>query len=164
MQDFSIEKYTPSYQKQLTVLMDEFCIYIEDVDDLKRTSYKEQGAQYFIHKMLEETRQNNGKVYIAKKHDSLIGFIGGYVGKQSIDEQMEAIPAVPGIINEFFVTSKFRSKGVGFALIQAIESYLHQAGCDIVRLEVFAPNTVARDFYKRNGYTERLISIMKLLK
>lgn len=163
MDNLQIDEFDLSHSSEIHHLMREFCDYLEKVDDLKRTKYKENGAEYFTNKMIDEASKNHGKVFVAKSDGKVIGFIGGYVGKQSTDEQMEAVAAVPGIINEFFVSSKFRGKGVGSKLLESLENYLKEQECDIVRLEVFGPNKIARDFYTKQGFVERSITVMKSL-
>lgn len=164
MDNFQVEEYIPSYKQEIHSLMVEFCDYLEKVDDLQRTTYKTHSPEYFINKMIEEAEKNHGKVFVAKSINKIIGFIGGYVGKQSIDEQNEAVSATPGIVNEFFVTSNARRSGIGSKLVKTLEDYLKHQGCDILRLEVFAPNKTAREFYARQGFVERSITIMKPLK
>ena len=144
--------------------MSEFGAYLEKIDNMHKTQFKGGGAKYFTEKMLKEAREEQGKVYVAHIKDRLIGFIGGYIGSQDKEEQMEAIQTKPGIINELYVAPQYRSKGIGKRLLAKLEDYFKSQACDIARLDVFAPNKLARQFYALQGYKERSLIIMKPLK
>jgi len=164
MFDFHIDLYRKELRSNIILLMREFGQYVESIDDIKRTEYKKGGAEYFTDKMIRETQENNGAVFVARIQDKVVGFIGGYVGKQDKDEEMEAVPLTPGIVSEFFVTASSRGKHIGEKLLQTLEEDLKNKGCDILRLEVFAPNILAREFYTKHDFTERLITLSKSLK
>ena len=61
-----------------------------------------------------------------------------------------------GEITELIVTSKTRSKGVGQALINKIEEYFKNVGCEYVLVDVFAYNEIAKNFYSKNNYHNRM--------
>lgn len=160
---FSIREYQLDDRPSIVALMKEFGNYIESIDTEQRTEYKEGSAEYFTDKMIAFCGTKHGAIYTACSNDTVIGFINGYVDEQDADEKMETIPAIPGIVGEFFVTEKFRGQEVGKQLLQQIEKYLRSQKCTIVRFPVFAPNMIARRFYEKAGYVERLIYIMKEL-
>ncbi len=159
-----IKEYQQNDWKQIISLMSEFGAYLEEIDNMRRTQFKEGGAKYFTEKMLKEARERNGKIYVAHIRDKVIGFIGGYIGSQNKENRMEEIQTKPGIINEFYVAKQYRSKGIGKRLLTKLENYFKSQTCDIVRLVVFAPNRLARQFYALQGYKERSFIIMKPLK
>ncbi|PIZ62622.1 hypothetical protein COY16_03755 [Candidatus Roizmanbacteria bacterium CG_4_10_14_0_2_um_filter_39_13] len=164
MSEFHIDLYSDKSRVDIITLMREFGDYTESIDDIKRTEYKKGGAEYFTDKMIREAQEYNGAVFVAHIDDEVVGFIGGYVGKQDKDEEMEAVPLSPGIMSEFFVTAKSRGKHIGEKLFKTLKRYLKNKGCDVLRLEVFASNILARDFYTKHGFTERLITLSKTLK
>lgn len=58
-------------------------------------------------------------------------------------------------IDEFFVTDAARSRGIGRALLAAVESHLGRAGCVGMQLQLGKKNRAAGNFYRRFGYVER---------
>jgi hypothetical protein len=44
-----------------------------------------------------------------------------------------------------------------------MEQYLRDKGCELIHIEVFAPNKNAYDFYKAQGYSDRMIVVVKEL-
>lgn len=157
----TVRSYLTEDRNQLLGLMQEFMDYLESLDPMKRTVFSPQAGKYLVGKMLTDTATNQGHVFVAEESGKIVGFIGGYVSKQSEDELMESKKVTPGTICEFYITTEFRYLGIGSQLIQQMEQYLKSQGCTMIRFEVFAPNTQARDFYRKKGYQDRSIIISK---
>jgi ribosomal protein S18 acetylase RimI-like enzyme len=113
---------------------------------------------------LEKVAKQNGAIFFAEANGKVVGCIVGVVERQTKDELLECVPTKRGIILELFVDSKHRRKGIGQMLMNKMEDYLQQAGCDIVRVEVFVPNKVAHEFYKKLNYHDRDIDMIKELQ
>ena len=62
-------------------------------------------------------------------------------------------------IEEIYVNDKFKGKGIGSKLIQAIEHYAKSINSKLVALATRR----AADFYKKNNYKESAIYFRKLL-
>jgi GNAT superfamily N-acetyltransferase len=58
-------------------------------------------------------------------------------------------------IDEFFVLPSCRGRGLGAGLLQAAEAEFLRAGCTNVSLQLGRGNEAAREFYRRNGYSDR---------
>jgi diamine N-acetyltransferase len=156
-----IRKFESKDTVQIADLMETFDRYIQSLDETKRTIYQEGSAQYFTNKMINLTQEKQGVIYVACNGNKIIGFISGHKENQDDDEQMETIPANPGIVEELFVSKEYRGQRIGKNLLEKMENYLKTQGCDIVKLSVFAPNISSRKFYKYFGYEERIVSLLK---
>ena len=66
-----------------------------------------------------------------------------------------------GEIIELIVTKKVRSKGVGKLLMDKIETYFKNKGCEYVLVDVFAYNDNAINFYKKDNYHTRMQCMIK---
>ena len=160
----TIRPYQDADKPHIITLMRTFNEYIESIDTKKRTAYKEGGAEYFTDKMIQLCATKQGTIFVACDGDRPIGFISGYVDGQDEDEKMETIPAIPGVLGEFFVLENYRGQKVGKQLLAIMENYLRDQNCTIIRFPVFAPNSLARTFYEHEGYVERLIYVLKELR
>jgi ribosomal protein S18 acetylase RimI-like enzyme len=47
--------------------------------------------------------------------------------------------------------------------MHAAEQYLMQHGCDVLRVEVFVPNQGAHAFYRKLGYQDMDIDMVKVV-
>jgi ribosomal protein S18 acetylase RimI-like enzyme len=158
-----IRSFQNKDKKQIVNPMSEFGGYIEELDLSGRTDFANNGNEYFTDKLIRDTKTKQGIIYVAEINEDIVGFIGGYIEKQTEDELMESKKAVLGVISEFFVIEKYRSKGVGQALIKEVEMFFKESGCTLIRLGVFAPNKLARDFYTKQGYQDWNINMTKEL-
>ena len=64
---------------------------------------------------------------------------------------------------ELVVTESARKQQIGKALLDAMEQFFKNKGCEDILLGVFAYNLQARSFYEKNGYHERMIECSKKL-
>ena len=58
----------------------------------------------------------------------------------------------------------YRGLRLGKKLMRQMENYFKKNKCDAIRVEVFAPNKNAHNFYERLDYLDRVIDMVKLLK
>ena len=159
-----IRAYQPTDRAAVAALMEQFCAYLQGLDASGRIAYRADSAEYYTATMLQCAAERDGIVYVAESGGAVIGFVGGHVGEQSADEQYEVGPAKPGIIREIFVTDGYRGSGVGERLLERMQAYLAGQGCDSVRLVVHAANERARQFYRRAGYGEWLVYMLRPLR
>ncbi len=73
------------------------------------------------------------------------------------------IPCKRGAVLELIVKNGYREKGIGKLLMQKIETYFKNKGCNISGIDVFPPNEKAYRFYSKLGYRDRNIWMAKNL-
>lgn len=113
--------------------------------------------------MLKTIHKNHGVIHVAEIEGKPIGLIAGIIAKQSREDLLECMPSRDGIILELFVDTRYRRQRVGTVLMQRVEAYFRQKGCNASRVEVFEPNATAHNLYKKLGYTDRVIFMTKKL-
>ena len=64
---------------------------------------------------------------------------------------------------ELYLEEGSRGKGIGTRLMKMMEEYFRQNNCDVSKVEVFAPNIKAHNFYRELGYQDRAIDMTKIL-
>lgn len=68
-----------------------------------------------------------------------------------------------GQVTELVVSKKVRSHGIGQQLMDKMENYFKEKGCEYIKIDVFAYNENAIKFYEKKGYhTRMLIDIKKI--
>ena len=146
--------------RDLLVELEEYILTIdEDELDQLHPEYREKMALID----LEEVRKYEGKCYIAVEDNQAIGLIMGTIPPYDENDYLDYKCPRRGIITELIVTQKIRSKGVGKALMEKMEAYFKEQGCEWVLVDVFAYNTNAIDFYSRRGYHPRMHTDIKKL-
>jgi ribosomal protein S18 acetylase RimI-like enzyme len=106
---------------------------------------------------------NHGRFLVAERGVELAGFVVGIVLGTTPDDELEVVPTTRGRIEELYVHSQHRGAGIGRALMAQIEAWPRSEPCDVINVEVFAPNERARRFYERFGYIARDIDYVKVL-
>jgi GNAT superfamily N-acetyltransferase len=90
-----------------------------------------------------------GAAWVAEAQAQLVGYVL-VVQVLSIEHQ-----GLMGEIDEFFVVPEARARGVGTALLAAVETALAGGGCVRLQLQLGVANRKARAFYQRHGYAAR---------
>jgi len=160
----SIREYQPSDKPSIVECMDRFGDYLVTVDPMKRQRRMPGFGEWFTRKMLDEVGKNNGVIYVAESNGQIVGFIGGVILRQTEEELLECVPTKAGRVIELFVDEEFRGKNIGTRLMDEMEEHFRQNGCDLSRVEVFEPNIRAHDFYRKLGYRDRSIDMVKILQ
>ena len=66
-----------------------------------------------------------------------------------------------GEVLELFVEEKYRGQGIGTKMLAMMEDYFKEKNCDSMWISVFAPNNTAHELYKKFGFTNRDIGMLK---
>lgn len=146
--------------KNLLVELEEYIIKIdEDGLDQLHSEYKDKMALLD----LKTIKDNSGKCYLAIQNNMVIGLIMGYVRAYDEFDYLDYKCPKSGVISEFIVSEKVRSKRIGKQLINKMEEYFKSIDCEHILLECFAYNKSAINFYKNQGYHTRMfVNIKKL--
>ncbi|MAU00898.1 MAG: hypothetical protein CL608_27450 [Anaerolineaceae bacterium] len=66
-------------------------------------------------------------------------------------------------LNDFHIFNEYRRQGYGSQALDAMEEAMRQEGLETVYLHVFGHNEPARAMYRKMGYAERNVTMMKNL-
>lgn len=136
---------------------------MDELDPIKRVRRLPEFGDVFTKEMLENVRKQTGKILLACDNDIPVGFICGLILVANENQELKIIPSKTGYIDKFYINKEYRGKGIGKELILQIEDYLKSVGCDSVWLEADAFNSNAYNFYKKGGYLDREIGMLKQL-
>ncbi|MBR6690665.1 MAG: GNAT family N-acetyltransferase [Bacilli bacterium] len=151
------EKYLEDV-KDLLVELEEYIISIDkDNLDHLHQEYREKMAILD----LKEITENNGKCYLAIENDKVIGLIMGIIPPYDEFDYLDYKCPKRGEITELIVTRKVRSNGVGKSLMNKMEEYFKNLGCEYILVDVFAYNESGINFYKKDGYHARMEIMIK---
>ncbi len=152
--------YDNKYDEDIKDLIVELQEYIVKLDEDNLNILTDRYREEAFKKSMEEVN-DNGKMILAIDDVKCIGFIMGNIVKYEDFDYIEYKCPKKGEILELIVTSKINSKGIGSELMSLMEEYFKDLGCTHISLDVFAYNNHAIDFYKRKGFHDRLVSMMK---
>ena len=151
------EKYLEDV-KDLLVELEEYIISIDsDGLDQLHPEYREKMAMLD----LEQINNYDGKCYLAIEDNKAIGLIMGCIFPYEEYDYLDYKCPKRGNITELIVTNKTRSKGIGQELMNKMEEYFKLMGCEYIKLEAFAYNENAINFYNKRGYHTRMLDMIK---
>jgi ribosomal protein S18 acetylase RimI-like enzyme len=160
-----IRQYKDSDHDKVKEMVEKLMDYVVWKDPIKRIRRLALYGEVFTQKLLEKMKKQNGMIFIAEVESNIIGFASCYPSdSQSKENLLEVIPTQVGNLSDLYVEKEYRGKGVGHKLLANVEVYLKQKGCDSLWVEVFAPNEHAHRYYKKTGFIDREIGMLKKLK
>lgn len=159
--NFQIRHYRPTDQQALEHFFDAFQDELVAMDDLGRMWRGPGYGKAAAEECLREARAARGRVLIAELDGQPVGFAAGIIGELTPFDRLTARVGRYGSVTELYVDPIARRKGIAMWLLAELDRYFVRAGCDTVRIGVFAPNQAARHLYQRLGYRERDIELIR---
>lgn len=160
----TVREYESMDFEAILPLADRFEDYLISIDDMKRLRREEGFAEKYLTYTIQEMQQKNGKFYVACDGEKLIGGIVGVHEENSPQLTVEQGERKCGRVSELFVEEEYRGQGIGKMLMEKMENYFRETGCDDIMIESIFPNKNAQGFYKSLGYKERSVELLKELK
>ena len=99
-------------------------------------------------RLAEILKRDTDKIYVACLDGQVVGYIHGGDYECTFSEPLKNILSLA-------VDTGFRGKGIGKALLNAVEDWARECGCCGVRLVSGFDRTNAHEFYLHCGYTRR---------
>jgi len=94
--------------------------------------------------------------FVAEENNEIIGFAIG-----RIKEKDHKVIDREGYLEEFFVKEPMRGKGIGTKLFDRIVEEFKIKGCKSIGTDAYATNTKALDYYKKLGFNERVVQLIR---
>ena len=144
--------------------MDAFGDELATMDPTGRVLHRDGFGTFFVGQMLHERDHREGAVLVAEVGGRIVGFAAGGVRLPDEGDVLSVVPFRNGRVTELYVAPDARRAGIGRALVEAMERHFVTVGCTAMRIEVWAPNEVARAFYATIGYEAADIDLRKELR
>jgi len=115
---------------------------------------------WFNH-ILEENRKKDGQIFVAEVDENVVGFIS-----LRIEPKVEEIllPNIKSVfVSDFIVNREFRGKGIGKLLMAKAYEYAKEKNIPYIKLSVFSANTNAKEMYRKLGFEDQSVTMIKKL-
>ncbi|WP_254768352.1 GNAT family N-acetyltransferase [Salinilacihabitans rarus] len=100
----------------------------------------------------------DGGLLVARLDGDVVGFASFTLERGALE-----LDATRGVLSNLYVDPGHRGRGIGSALLGAVEDALVERGADVLALEVLADNEAARRFYRREGYEPYRVAMQRRL-
>lgn len=156
-------EYNEKYDKEIENLFIELQTYIRDLDKEGYNIVTEKYGEEYLKIVKKYLKEKSSKMLLYEENNKIVALIVGIINNEK-EETFDFKAPKRGKVTDIVVSKEARGKGIGTILLDAMEKYLEEEGCVDILLDVFAYNENAYEFYKKKGYSERLISMSKKLK
>lgn len=156
-----IVKINDSFFEQTKDLLVDLQHYIISIDKYNLNIISNDYREKYFAFMLDDCKNNQGEVFVALESNEVAGMVAGYIQNYTDRDKLDYSCPQKGIIAELIVNKKFRSNGIGTALVNHMENYFKSLGCEYIQLDVFSYNESAKQFYYKNGYEDRMYTLFK---
>lgn len=157
-----IIEYSSRYDEDIKDLLVELQQYISEIDKEKYNILTDEYREKYFKKTIEEVCKYDGKIYLAKDSDRIVGLIVGLINNEEIHSYDFEAPK-RGRITELVISKSYRSNGLGKQLLDKMEQHFKEVDCKAILLDVFSYNENAKKFYEKNGYFNRTEEMIKLI-
>ena len=100
-----------------------------------------------------------GGLLVARVDDAVVGFASFSLERGTLE-----LDATRGTLSNLYVDPAYRNRGIGAALLEAVEDALADSEAEILTLEVLADNEDARRFYRDHGFEQFRITMARSLE
>lgn len=159
-----IKVFDIKYKEQIKDLLVELQEYVIEIDKYNLNIISEEYRDKYFDFMLNDCINQQGQIFIAVEDDFVVGFIAGFLQIYEERDKLDYICPKKGVIAELIVSKNCRSNGSGYKLLSAMENYFKSVNCEYIQLDVFAYNDVAKKFYYKNNYEDRMLTLFKKIK
>ena len=157
----TIRDYRPSDRGHLAHSLESLQDHLVRLDPWQRVARARDYSSKVVPHRLRQVRQNHGFILVAEANGVSVGVVIGWLRRFGPHERTEDVPTRMGYVVDLAVLPGWRGNGVGSKLLSAAEGRFRKARCDQVGLGVFAPNRGARRLYRRRGYSDRGLWLVK---
>jgi len=154
-----IIEYCSKYDDNIKDLLYELQEYVASIDREKYNIVTEACREENFKATMEELDKNNGKLLLASVDSEIVGFICGII--LEAEDSCDFKAPKGGRVTELIVTKNCRAKGIGQALLDKMIEYFKSMGGKRVVIEIFEYNDIAKNFYYKNKYFNRVVEVMK---
>ena len=154
-----IRAYQPEDQQQV-----EQCIV--ELQDFERALEPDRVegrtiARRYLQELLTTCEQKRGSLFVAEADGAVIGFVCAWL-EQEPESYLTSL-ADYAYISDLAVLPAYRQQGYGLALLQRTEVFALEQGATALRINALAKNDAARAAYRKAGFRNYEISLLKPL-
>lgn len=164
---YDLTKDRPAVDELMVRLQEHFA----NIDKTKESlPFKDiESANKYMTKMIDDSDSMGGVVLVAEdENEDVIGFVQGVIidHKHGDDIVFDTThnERRDGWIGLLYVNENQRGKGIGKALMDSIQEFFVDNGCDTIRLLVLHDNVKTIEIYKKYGFIYHDVEMVKEAK
>jgi GNAT superfamily N-acetyltransferase len=167
MERVRIREADPEDAEGLARLWIELGRYYENIDPVQFRAPEEKGLATWMGTRVEEGRTDQAIWLVAESHGHLVGSVHAQIWPPSEDAIRELIRDEGEFVlrvDALVVTERERRKGIGKALMDAVEEWAKERGASVAFVVSYAHSPTSVPFYEDGmGYSRKTLGFWKRL-
>lgn len=154
-----IRTYSPTDKKGIKSCIKELKKYEARFDPAYRTDSKSVDAlfQDILH-----GKKAGGEIFVAEAGGEIVGFLSLSITNKNDELILKKVPAA--YISDISVLPVYRGMGIGRRLLKSAYEFAKGKKISFVKLIVFSENVKAIKLYKREGFADYEMTMVKKIK
>lgn len=128
-----------------------------------RRKGEEVSERYIDERVMGFGGAREGKIYVAEIKDSVIGFTSVWIEHLTDGDELTSSLTPYAYVSDIVVMPEHQGKGIGKLLLARAERYARDKKMPVIKLTSLTRNTKAMDVYRRAGYREHEVMMLKYL-
>ncbi len=157
----NIRPYEKSDAKEVSKLFDNFQDYLKSLDNVDIVRRGPGYGMKYLKMTLKSISKRSGTLHVAISDGRIVGLIVTIILPKYKDPGIKRVKS--GRITELYLEKSHRGKGIGLQLMEVAEKHLKKKNCKRIFITVFVPNKQAHGFYRKLGYKDCDIDLIKYL-
>lgn len=142
------------YKDQFVELYKRF-IYVHYPEKVDQGILTSVDFKKSIEKISDYIDAQEGVVFVAQEEEVICGYAHGYI-RMFLDEKRL-------MLDGLVVKPEYMRKKIGQQLQNELEKYAKENNCDVMELFVTTNNASAESFYRKNGFVDSRLHMIKRL-
>jgi ribosomal protein S18 acetylase RimI-like enzyme len=117
-------------------------------------------ADRYLANLMERCAATAGRVFVAEEDGAVAGFVGVLARVVPAPDEGQAYAYVSDLV----VLPAYRRRGIGRALLERAEVYAREMGARALRVGVLVKNEAAGRLYRKIGFNDYTIQLLKPLR
>ena len=119
-------------------------------------------AQRYLQELLTTCQNKMGCLFVAETESQVVGLVCIWL-EQEPETYLTGLAGY-GYVSDLVVLAAYRRQGIGAALLERAEVFALEQGATALRIGVLAKNDAAQEAYRKAGFRQYEISLLKSLK
>ena len=155
---YTIRLYQPVDRPQVEACLFELQEFEQRFD--KFTLPARETIAMYMTELLELCERHNGRIYVAEHEGIVVGMVSAYLKHE--DDVLTSLNDYV-YVSDIVLLPDHRGQRLGSTLLELIEAYAREVGYALMVIGALAPNDAALRTYRKFGFRDREVTLVKEL-
>ncbi len=161
--NIEVRPYSSLDETKLRVCVKELREYLSTLNPNRKKDINDDVYKKITNELIRNITSERGAIFVTELDNDIVGYIYGVIVNSSEKDTREFVPLILGKVEDIYVEKHFQNKGVGTLLMNEIQKFFKENGCNKITLTVLSNNQHAIEYYRKLGFETECLEMIKLL-